>query len=134
VQYSRKNVIVLNSADLQPQFPPIIHNMAAYSLLFEKVKSGYISTQVRSIFPGMRKVKTKNTLADLRVGEEAIIKSFSNQDISLKLMEMGCLPGEKICLERIAPLGDPILISVAGYMLSMRKDEAATVNIVPYQS
>jgi ferrous iron transport protein A len=44
-------------------------------------------------------------------------------------MEMGCLPGEKVRLERVAPLGDPIAISVAGYMLSMRKDEAATVNI-----
>ena len=77
-----------------------------------------------------RKPRVRLTLADLKKGEEAIIESFSNEEIALKLMEMGCLPGEKVRLERIAPFGDPIAISVAGYMLSMRKDEAATVNIV----
>jgi ferrous iron transport protein A len=40
---------------------------------------------------------------------------------------MGCLPGEKITLTKIAPLGDPIAITVSGYELSMRKAEASTV-------
>jgi len=40
---------------------------------------------------------------------------------------MGCLPGEKIKLTKIAPLGDPIAIEVSGYELSMRKQEAAAV-------
>jgi len=77
-----------------------------------------------------KKNRVKHTLADLRKGEEAVIESFSDEEMSLKLMEMGCLPGEKVRVERIAPLGDPIAISVSGYMLSMRKDEAATINIV----
>jgi ferrous iron transport protein A len=77
-----------------------------------------------------KKVRVKLTLADLKKGEEAIIESFSDEEMSLKLMEMGCLPGEKVRVERIAPFGDPIAISVSGYMLSMRKDEAATINIV----
>jgi ferrous iron transport protein A len=42
-------------------------------------------------------------------------------------MEMGCIPGESVSVENIAPLGDPISIKVAGYLLSMRKDEAAMI-------
>jgi ferrous iron transport protein A len=80
----------------------------------------------------MKKKKVRLTVADLKKGEEAVIESFSDEEMALKLMEMGCLPGEKIRLERIAPFGDPIAISVAGYMLSMRKSEAATINIVQY--
>jgi ferrous iron transport protein A len=47
--------------------------------------------------------------------------------MSVKLMEMGCLPGEEVRVERIAPLGDPIAINVAGYVLSLRKREASTI-------
>lgn len=39
-------------------------------------------------------------------------------------MEMGCVPGEKILIDQIAPLGDPISILVAGYTLSLRLNEA----------
>jgi ferrous iron transport protein A len=42
-------------------------------------------------------------------------------------MEMGCLPGEEVTLERLAPMGDPMAIAVAGYSLSLRKNEAASV-------
>lgn len=37
---------------------------------------------------------------------------------------MGCLPGEKISIEKVAPLGDPVSVAVAGYTLSLRLDEA----------
>ncbi len=47
--------------------------------------------------------------------------------MSIKLMEMGCLPGESIVVERIAPLGDPMAITVSGYSLSLRKHEASTI-------
>lgn len=53
-----------------------------------------------------------------------IIKSFESDELFLKLMEMGCLPGETITVEQIAPLRDPISITVAGYRLSLRLDEA----------
>ena len=42
-------------------------------------------------------------------------------------MEMGCVPGELIRVEQIAPLGDPISISVAGYNLSLRINEAQKI-------
>ena len=67
------------------------------------------------------------TLDKLKIGESGIFKSFSKKDLALKLIEMGCLPGEKITLSKIAPLGDPIVIEVSGYQLSMRKEEASAV-------
>jgi len=42
-------------------------------------------------------------------------------------MEMGCVPGELIRVEQVAPLGDPISITVAGYNLSLRLDEAENI-------
>lgn len=61
------------------------------------------------------------------VGKSAIISSFENDDIFLKLMEMGCVPGEMVKVDQTAPLGDPISISVAGYHLSLRLDEAKLI-------
>ena len=63
-------------------------------------------------------------LSELHTGESGIIDSFSNNDIFLKLMEMGCVPGEKVTIDMIAPLGDPISIQVSGYKLSLRLNEA----------
>jgi ferrous iron transport protein A len=63
-------------------------------------------------------------LSEVEEGKCAIIKSFEKNDIFIKLMEMGCLPGETIKIEKKAPLGDPISISVAGYNLSLRVSEA----------
>lgn len=66
-------------------------------------------------------------LSELKPGQEGIIKEFHNNDIFLKLMEMGCVPGERILLEQVAPLGDPISVSVAGYHLSLRLNEAENI-------
>lgn len=63
-------------------------------------------------------------LSELKPGQTGIIKEFNNSDLHLKLMEMGCLPGEEIQMEQIAPLGDPISVNVAGYHLSLRINEA----------
>ena len=63
-------------------------------------------------------------LSELKLGQKAIIKSFGSQDIYLKLMEMGCLPGEEISVDQVAPLGDPVSVSISGYKLSLRLDEA----------
>lgn len=71
----------------------------------------------------------KLTLDKLSVGEEAIVETFTNDAVKLILLEMGCIPGEKISIERIAPLGDPIAVNIAGYLLSMRKAEAAAVEV-----
>ncbi len=69
-------------------------------------------------------------LTDLKPGEQGIVSGFSDEQLSVKLMEMGCLPGVRVRYNFCAPLGDPICISVAGYELSLRLDEAATVYII----
>jgi ferrous iron transport protein A len=69
-------------------------------------------------------------LASLHPGEKAIIESFTDAELSVKLLEMGCTPGEEVTLEKVAPFGDPIAVNVAGYTLSLRLSEAATVKIL----
>ena len=69
------------------------------------------------------------SVADLKPGEFGVITGFLDNIISLKLMEMGCLPGVRVKLNFIAPLGDPIAIDVAGYNLSLRNSEASNILI-----
>lgn len=76
----------------------------------------------------MREV-AKN-VAQMRPGEIAIISGFSDELLSVKLLEMGCLPGAPVRFNFSAPLGDPICISVLGYELSLRLEEAATISIL----
>jgi ferrous iron transport protein A len=72
-------------------------------------------------------IKMDRRLSEVAVGKAVIIKHFENDDIFLKLMEMGCVPGEQIIIDQVAPLGDPISIQVAGYTLSLRLDEAENI-------
>lgn len=73
------------------------------------------------IFVVMREIKK---LSSLEVGERGIIRSFEDSDLLIKLLEMGCVPGEIVKVEQRAPLGDPISIHVSGYSLSLRITEA----------
>lgn len=66
-------------------------------------------------------------LSELPLGSKAIIQAFTDEYLSVKLLEMGCLPGEWIEVTNIAPLGDPIAITVSGYKLSLRLAEADTI-------
>lgn len=66
-------------------------------------------------------------LSELKLGESGIIQSFGDDDLSIKLMEMGCMAGEKITIEQVAMLGDPISVFVSGYNLSLRLTEAEQI-------
>lgn len=68
-------------------------------------------------------------LSKLRAGTKAIILDHEEGDFQIILMEMGCLPGEPVAVEMIAPLGDPIAIKIAGYQLSIRKKEASKIRV-----
>lgn len=68
-------------------------------------------------------------LSQLNPGEQGTIVAFTDLEMSVKLMEMGCLPGETVEIERFAPLGCPIAIRVAGYQLCLRKNEASIIII-----
>lgn len=66
-------------------------------------------------------------LSEITPGVRVIIREVENDELFLKLMEMGFIPGEMITVDQIAPLGDPISVSVAGYSLSLRLNEANSV-------
>ena len=67
--------------------------------------------------------------ADLNKGEQGRIKGFSDNVLTIKLMEMGCLPGSVIKMNFKAPFGDPISYDVAGYNLTLRISEASSILI-----
>ena len=69
------------------------------------------------------------SVADLKPGQVGIVKNFTDEYISLKLLEMGVLPGTAIQMKFAAPLGDPICIRVTGYDLSLRLEEARTITL-----
>ena len=66
-------------------------------------------------------------LSELKEGDRAIIRSFEKEEILLKLMEMGCIPGESIIVEKQSSTKGPISIFISGYTLSLRLDEAETI-------
>ena len=66
-------------------------------------------------------------LSQIRKGESAVVESYTDDLMKLKLMEMGCLPGERITVDRFAPFGDPIAILVGDATISIRMDEAENV-------
>ena len=68
-------------------------------------------------------------LTQLPFKQRAIIKSFGETELYVKLLEMGCIPEEEISVELTAPFGDPIAINVAGYQLSLRKAEADNIMV-----
>lgn len=70
------------------------------------------------------------SLSDLTVGQRARVVAVAGSDgISLRLLEMGLTPGVALELIGTAPLGDPLELEVRGYRLSVRKSEAARVQI-----
>jgi ferrous iron transport protein A len=70
-------------------------------------------------------------LSRLHKGETAIIDSFLDDQMKQKLLEMGCLPGEVITIDRFAALGGPVAIRINGSMLGLRMDEAEAILVKP---
>lgn len=71
----------------------------------------------------------KTTLAELKKGQKAVITDFNIDAIPLKLLEMGCLPGNLVELIQIAPFGDPIYINVNDSHVAIRKETAAEIDV-----
>jgi ferrous iron transport protein A len=73
-----------------------------------------------------------NVLADLPLGSRAKVRSITGDDeISVRLLEMGLTPGVAVTLLGSAPLGDPLELELRGYRLSLRKSEAERVETEP---
>ena len=73
------------------------------------------------------------TIASLHIGEMAYISEESLNEIPLKLLEMGCLPGAEVELIQLAPLNDPLYICVNGSHLAIRKETASKIQIIKAQ-
>ncbi|MDB2336351.1 ferrous iron transport protein A [Flavobacteriaceae bacterium] len=73
------------------------------------------------------------TIASLHIGELAYISEESLNEIPLKLLEMGCLPGAEVELIQLAPLNDPLYICVNGSHLAIRKETASKIQIIKAQ-
>jgi ferrous iron transport protein A len=71
-----------------------------------------------------------STLAQLPIGSRATVTRIEGDDeLSCRLMEMGLTPGVELKVVGVAPLGDPLELEVRGYRLSVRRSEAARVEI-----
>lgn len=69
------------------------------------------------------------TVANLKRGQRAIIKEFSADMVPLKLLEMGCLPGNEVELVQTAPFHDPMYLNINGSHLAIRKETALLIEI-----
>ncbi len=66
-------------------------------------------------------------LSELKPGENARIKKITSSPGTRKMLGMGIITGAVVKVDRVAPLGDPIEITVRGYHLSLRRSEAANI-------
>ena len=71
----------------------------------------------------------QDTLANLKRGETAVITDVSSILIPLKLLEMGCLPGNSVELVQVAPFADPMYLNINGSHLAIRKETASHILI-----
>jgi ferrous iron transport protein A len=71
----------------------------------------------------------QTTIDQLQIGEKAIIKDFDIDAIPLKLIEMGCLPGNPVEILQIAPLGDPLFLNVNDSHLAIRLEMASQIQV-----
>ena len=70
------------------------------------------------------------TLRDLKIGESAkVVKLYGEGAIRRRIMDMGITRGVEIRVRKVAPLGDPLEITVRGYELSLRKADAAMIEV-----
>ena len=69
------------------------------------------------------------TIHSLKKGEKAIIKDFDIDAIPLKLLEMGCLPGNEVGLLQIAPFGDPLYLNINGSHVAIRVATAQEIEV-----
>ena len=69
------------------------------------------------------------TLAQLNKGEKGVIEDLNTDMVPLKLIEMGCLPGNQIKLLQLAPFKDPLFLNVNGAQVAIRKETAEHIQV-----
>jgi ferrous iron transport protein A len=90
----------------------------------------YSCTKEREQREGIRMDQTVVMLRDIEPGQRARVKKLAGeQRLKRRLMDMGITPGIEVGVVKVAPLGDPVELTVRGYELSIRKDEAAHIEV-----
>lgn len=70
------------------------------------------------------------TLKDVKVGQTVtVVKLHGQGPIKRRIMDMGLTKGTEVLVRKVAPLGDPIELNIRGYELSIRKDDAANIEV-----
>ncbi len=83
-----------------------------------------------AVFAGGKGSKVMKTLKDVEVGGTAVVVKLHGEGaVRRRIMDMGLTKGTEVFVRKVAPIGDPIELSVRGYELSIRKDEAATIEV-----
>lgn len=78
----------------------------------------------------MEKSMGSRTLRDVKIGETVTVKRLTGDGpVKRRIMDMGITKGVQIYVRKVAPLGDPVEINVRGYELSLRKEEAARIEV-----
>lgn len=72
----------------------------------------------------------KTTIAQLKIGQKGIISDFNIDEIPLKLLEMGCLPGNMVELIQVAPFGCPLYFNVNDSHVAIRLETAKEITVV----
>lgn len=75
------------------------------------------------------------TINDLKIGQEGTIHTVGGEGpLRLRFLDMGLIPGTKVMLQKIAPMGDPIQIRLRGYELTIRREDAARITLKEEQT
>ena len=70
------------------------------------------------------------TIDDLKIGQEGTIAAVGGEGaLRLRLLDMGLIPGTRVRLQKVAPMGDPIQILIRGYELTIRRDDARKITL-----
>lgn len=70
------------------------------------------------------------TIDDLKIGEDGVITQVGGEGaLRLRFLDMGLIPGTRVLLQKIAPMGDPIQIQIRGYELTIRREDAKKIAI-----
>lgn len=70
------------------------------------------------------------TIAELKVGQSGTISAVGGEGaLRLRFLDMGLIPGTKVTLQKVAPMGDPIQINLRGYELTIRLEDAAKITL-----
>ncbi|MDD2648504.1 MAG: FeoA family protein [Eubacteriales bacterium] len=70
------------------------------------------------------------TLRDIKIGESAVIEKLNGKGaLKRRIMDMGLTKGTEVYVRKVAPLGDPIELTVRGYELSVRKSDAELIEV-----